>query len=165
MTHMRAPRPTVSIILDNSASPVAASPPRLPQSQGAGIAATVVFALHSIVNVEIPLQTTNFESRMYELLVQEVEVENPFSGDCDFTVSLMPFEHASEKDKKEHHKAARAPAVAKQRTGLGVVAGDEDHDKEVKKKNTAVRSTVIERCSRGQSEARCLLAPRLRHLI
>jgi hypothetical protein len=100
-----------------------------------------VFALHSIVNVEIPLQTTSFESRMYELLVQEVDVENPFSGDCDFTVSLMPFEHASDKAKKENHKASsRAPAVAKQRTGLNLITtGDEDNDKETAKKKNAVR--------------------------
>ena len=60
-------------------------------STGAGIAGTMVFSLHSVVDVDSPLRTARFEGRMYELLVQEVEVENPFGGDCDFALTLLPY--------------------------------------------------------------------------
>lgn len=93
-----------------------------------------MFALHSIVNVEIPLQTTHVESRMYEMLVQEVEVENPFSGDCDFTVSLTPFEH-TEPEKKDAKGARSIVAAASKRTSAA--AADDHDDKEHGKKKGA----------------------------
>lgn len=117
---------------------------QLTQSQGAGIAATVVFALHSIVNVEIPLKTTSFQAKMYELLVQEVEVENPFSGDCDFALSLVPFEHA-EPEKKEDHKAKKdhraSTGAAKRASQANAEA--EDKQEQRRKATAGVRSQTL----------------------
>ena len=94
-----------------------------PQGATSGIAATLVFSLRSVVDVSSPLKTQRFEGRMYEMLVEAVEVDNPFGGDCDLFVSCLPHEVAPPPapepppDKKADKKGA------KRRTGQPADSG------------------------------------------
>eukprot|EP00898_Chlorokybus_atmophyticus_P004603 jgi/Chlat1/5143/Chrsp33S08970 len=57
---------------------------------GAGApAATLVFALMCQVHSRTPLRTLEVAAAMYEYVTQDMEVVNPFPGECDFAVSVV----------------------------------------------------------------------------
>jgi hypothetical protein len=55
---------------------------------GAAQAATMVFALRASVQSKTPLATWLTETRLFEYTTVELEIANPFPGDCEFAVTL-----------------------------------------------------------------------------
>ncbi|CAG9460495.1 unnamed protein product [Pedinophyceae sp. YPF-701] len=55
---------------------------------GTAHGATLVFALKSMVNTQAPVQSLAIEGVTYQMDSVEVEIRNPFPGDCDFTIHL-----------------------------------------------------------------------------
>ena len=55
---------------------------------GTAHGATLVFALESQVNTAVPVQKAVVDGTSYQMDVAEIEIRNPFPGDCDFVIKL-----------------------------------------------------------------------------
>mmetsp|Transcript_4456 Transcript_4456/g.14438 ORF Transcript_4456/g.14438 Transcript_4456/m.14438 type:complete len:1214 (+) Transcript_4456:374-4015(+) len=93
--------------------------------EGTAHAATMVFALRSLVQARAPLRTVHLKAPLYELVEGVVEVENPFPIDADMTITLeqtvgnpsLPFQpkKAGEGDGKK--KKPSAPGMGRRKNG------------------------------------------------